>query len=281
MEKKMHLVIFGITLGTYVTIALILFVFLIGLWVRGHYSHLFNMKSKEIDAFKLTIYRFFLHLLTMIPIAIALILLYFIINVLFSYGSSIMPELIGAAISVIVIDFLIKERELKEKQSINVLLNNKISRISETIDEVLKKFIDFENFDKKNINKELLVNILEKQELDIPLIDYQYLESDGSYKKEKISKFDYIYFIGKDLLPVVDNLITKYSRYINNDILCDLISLEDILSERLVKFRISSMGTIDKDIYDRIVDVIIEYLIIMNALSIKLDPEGDNKNEVK
>jgi voltage-gated potassium channel Kch len=218
--------------------------------------------------------RFSKHILQLIPVFLILVIIY-LICLKFQYGDSLLPELIGTGISIAIIDFLIKEREEAEKKNLNYLLINKLDRIHKYIKSIILKYIDFENYESEIINKELLENILAKQNLNQPSICYKIITDEGKLNELTVSKFDYLYYIGRELRPVLSSFMSNYGGALSYKQICQLIKLEEILDKGIFKTRPSTLGNLEGEVYNNYKKAIIETLIELITISKQLRIEGD------
>ncbi|MHB8065693.1 MAG: hypothetical protein ACYDG2_24255, partial [Ruminiclostridium sp.] len=184
-----------------------------------------NIFKNMIIEWKMMLYRFIKNLITLIPVVFILVIVYFI-SCLFSFGSNLLPELIGAGISIVVINFILSEKDHKERKTLRLLLENKINAIYKQSRDLILKYIDFNEYKENEITRELLVNILGKKDLLKDTVDVTYIDINGIIKTEKIILIDNPYFIGKELKPKVDQM-TNYASYLGYDRMTAIVKLEE------------------------------------------------------
>ena len=217
---------------------------------------------------KKMVYRFIKNLITLIPIIFILVIIYFI-SCLFNFGSNLLPELIGSGVSIIVINFILNEKDYKERKTLLLLLENKINAIYKQSRDLILKYIDFNEYKENEITRELLVNILGKKDLLKDTVDVTYIDTDGIIKTEKIILIDNPYFIGKELKPKVDQM-SSYASYLGYDRITAIVKLEEILNKRIFTVRISKIEGLStescKQFLDPLIDSIMELIIVLNKI---------------
>lgn len=247
-------------------IVLLFIAFFLGIFFM---CKLYPKKKMVFESIKNKAKRFVEHFFSLVPVYIFIGIFYFLFKTV-NYENQMLPNLISVGISVVFIDFLIKERENSEKHKINDLLNNKLDRIKRNVKDILLKFIQFDNYSSDEINEDLLRNILQNEDMNQAVLNYKIITDNGSLENIVISKFDYLYFIGKDLRPLVNSLILNYGRYFSSNQLCQLIDLENILDQKLFMARASLIGNLEGDEYERYFNALIDSLYKLYDISKKL-----------
>jgi len=241
----------------------------------------YNVRVKISRIMFSKIRRFFRNVLNLSPIILVLILLYYAFK-LFDYGEEILPELIGTGISVLIINFIIKEKEYNEKSKIDKILKNKIKQIIDISNQMILKYIDAEDYININLNKDTLYTILKKQDLRKSEITYKNITQDGIAEIKQISKLDYLFYVRKELYPLIHNFISSYGIYLEYRQLSLLMSLQEILERNIFRGRLSvQKDNIDDDIYKKYLDVIVELLLEINKIILKFNIKGDVNKDVE
>lgn len=242
--------------------------------------YLDNLLKFKINISKFIIYlyeklkRFVKHVISLSGIYIILIISYYVFEKFFGYGQQILSNLISAGLSVIFIDFLIKERDLKDRKKVNILIKTKILNIGEKIQKIILQFSNLSGVGKQTISNEVIRNILEKDELIKEVIDYIEFTKDGQATELKLNKFDYIYYVAKEIEPDVSMLIQNFNQFLENDEMISLIKLRDLLDKnKIFKVRYSSYKNITGEEYEFYKELLIDVIIQLNDVIIVLNKE--------
>ncbi|WP_154826939.1 hypothetical protein [Clostridium butyricum] len=210
-------------------------------------------------------WRFFKHTISLVGVFFATAVAYFIFDKI-NYGKEMLPNLISSALSVLIIDFLLKERALAEQNKINILINDKINSVIKNINKIILKFINLEDVEKSRLTDEIISSILSKQNLAEETLEYQQITEDGQVLSLEISKFDFTFYVAKEIEPEVSNLIQNYNRYLSAEQICNLIKLKEILSSKIFKVRYSTYKNITQAEYKLFESLLIKALIELNYI---------------
>lgn len=244
------------------------------------YPKLSESKRKRIYKYIINkIKRFFKNLIQFSPIIFILIFLYYCFK-LFGYDKDMLPELIGAGISVLIINFIIKEKEYNKKSKLDKILNNKLKEIISKSEKMIFKYIDAEEYFSVSIDSNILHKIFKKQDLVESRIKHNIIYENGVAETIEISKIDYLFYIRKDLYPLLNQFVSSYGIYLEYDQLHLLISLQEILDRNIFRTKLSSISEINADIYEKYVDVLVELLLEINKIMLKFKNKGDNNRYV-
>ena len=213
------------------------------------------------------IWRFIKHILSSssLGVCLAMSAAYFIFEKI-SYGDEMLPNLISATLSVLIIDFLLKERALSEQNKINILITDKINSVIKNINKIILKFINLEDIDRSVLTGEIISGILSKQNLAEDSIEYQQITDDGQVVSLTISKFDFTFYVAKEIKPEVSNLIQNYNRYLTSEQICNLIKLKGVLSNKIFKVKYSTYKDITDGEYKFFEELLIKALIELNYI---------------
>lgn len=225
--------------------------------------------------------RFLQHTISISAVFIVLIITYYISERIFNYGSAILPNLISTGLSILIIDFLLKERSVAEKEKVNFLIKDKISNVKSSINKIILKFINLDEMQDSNLSNELITNILSKQKLDEKVLDYIEITPDGQVNELKISKFDLTYYISREIEPEVTNLIQNFNQYLTVDEICILTKLNDVLKKnKIFKVKFSNFEKVNGEEYEFYKNLLISAIIELNSVLGMLN-RGDGKHDYK
>lgn len=234
------------------------------------YLLLSKFNSSKLNDFirfiKNKIIRFIKHTLSLYGVFIVMIITYFIADKL-DYSDEILPNIISTGLSILIIDFLLKERETSELEKVKVLLDYKFNSIIKNTRIIILKFINLEDIGEDRINENIIKSIIEKQNLLTENINHIYIENDGTLNEISVSKMDFTYHIGKELEKDVDSLLKNFSSYLTSDQICFLVKLQDILSKKIFKIKCSTLySDFENSEYKVIEGILIESLMALNSL---------------
>lgn len=217
--------------------------------------------------------RFIYNLISQFSIIIVFSIIYlFFVSI--NYEEDMLPNLIGTLLSVFIIDFLIKERELNGKSDLNDLLDYKIKEISTISDQMLIKYIGFENYNSGGISKDLFENIFSKQDLLTDIVEHTYITDEGEICTENVVKIDYPFYIAKELRPLVTQLISDYGKHLEHNQIVGLIELDEFLNKKIFHTKISLVEGVESTDTTKYVNSLIEVLDRLNNIVKKIKIRG-------
>lgn len=204
-------------------------------------------------------------------IIILILVIAYLISDYLGYGTQALPEIIGTGASIFIINFFLEEREYGKKKDLKELLDYRMKKICDISNKMLLEYINFDEYDPININCELFINVFKTQNLLIEKIKMSYIDDDGKINNEEVIKIDYPYFIAKELNPIVKQLTSNYGQYLDYNQIMTLIELEEMLSKRIFKSRISLMGELDGQVPKEYIIGLAESLSKLNDIVSKLN----------
>lgn len=225
---------------------------------------------ERIVIFKGKLKRFLYNITSQISIIIAFAIIYKI-SVAIGYESDMLSNLIGAGLSIFIIDFLHKERELNKKKELSELLRYKIKEIIGISNKMLLKYIDFKDYKANDISKDLLVNIIAKQNLLTETVEIMSIKDTGEVCQEKVPKIDYPFYIARELNPLLTQLISNYGQYLDHDQIIVLIELDGLLDKNIFKSRISTINGINDSVFEGYIPSFVDALERLNNIVKKLE----------
>lgn len=260
--------------------SLVLIAFFLGIYFEKRYCVRNILRKILIYIFKLG-KRFSRHIISLTGIYIILIIAYIISTKVFNNSDYLLPNLISTGLSVVFIDFLVKERELKDKEKVSVLIDTKVVNITNRISKVILKFMNLPNLEKETLSCEMIKNILEQDELEKENITYVEFKDDGQVQEKTINKFDYIYYVAKEIRPDVNILIQNFSQFLSTNKMICLINLLDLFDKNnIFKAKYSTYSELTQDekkVFKNIlIDVVCKLNDILNLLN-----ESEKKNGYK
>lgn len=222
--------------------------------------------------------RFIRHTISLTGVFIVILIIYFILDKL-NYGEQMLPNIISTGLSILIIDFLLKEREIiqrqKEKEKVKALIDNKINRIVMNIEGIILKFINLDQVVGVKVSKEIIEGIIKKQNLVQDKLEHTVITENGQVDELEISKIDFTYYVGKELEKDVDDLLTNFNQFLDSSQIYFLVKLKEILSKKIFKIRCSTLYTeIEEDEYKFIEELLVDTL---GELNISLENRGDKK----
>lgn len=157
-----------------------------------------------------------------------------------------------------IIDFLLKERELSRRQKVKLLIDDRINRIIVNIKGIILKFINLEQLEEVRVSKEIIEGIIQKQNLVEEKVNHTLIKEDGQVEELEISKMDFTYYVGKELEKDVDDLLINFNQFLDSNQIYFLVNLKETLPKKIFKIRCSTLYTeFETD----------EYKVIENVLS--------------
>jgi len=250
---------------------ILLFTFVMGIY----FDRAFELKDRVTLFIKL-IYnkckRFIRHIISLSAVYVVLIIAYYISEKLFNYGDSILSNLISTALSIVFIDFLLKERALDDKAKVSELIKGKIINVREKIQVIILKFVSLESLKAQTLSDDIISSILEKESLAENVIDFIYFTDDGQAKEIKICKFDYIYYVSKEIKSDVTILIQSFNQYLSTAEMVTLIKLKELLDKNnIFKVRYSTYENVTTEEYNFYKGLLIEAILELNSIALMFE----------
>ncbi len=184
------------------------------------------------------------HTVSLTGVFVVILITYFILDK-FNYGEQILPNIISTGLSILIIDFLLKERELsqrqKEKEKVKLLIDDRINRILKNIKGIILKFIDLEELEDVRVSKEIIEGIIQRQNLIEEKINHTLIKENGQVDELEISKMDFTYYVGKELEKDVDDLLINFNQFLDSNQIYFLVKLKETLSKKIFKIRCSTL----------------------------------------
>lgn len=256
MKDTIYVAIISFIIGCFIT-----FIFVKKLSAEKIGKLIYVIKYKSI--------RFLRHTVSLTGVFIVILITYFILDK-FNYGEQILPNIISTALSILLIDFLLKERELaqkqKEKEKVKLLIDDRINRITKNIKEIILKFINLEQLDDVKVSKEIIEGIIQKQDLIKDKVKHTLIEEDGQVRELEISKMDFTYYVGKELEKDIDNLLINFNQFLDSNKIYFLVKLKETLSKKIFKIRCSTLySEFEREEYKVIENLLIDTLGELNV----------------
>lgn len=253
------------------TIYIAIISFIVGCFITFILVKKLSMQ-KIVDTLSLIKYksiRFIRHTLSLTGVFIVILITYFILDK-FNYGEEILPEIISTGLSILIIDFLLKEREVsqrqKEKEKVELLIDDRINRIIRNIKGIILKFINLEQLEDVKVSKEIIEGIIQKQDLIKEKLNHTLIKEDGQVEELEISKMDFTYYVGKELEKDVDDLLINFNQFLDSNQIYFLVRLKETLSKKIFKIRCSTLYTeFEKEEYGVIENLLIDTLGELNV----------------
>lgn len=225
--------------------------------------------GEVISLIKYKSIRFIKHTISLTGVFIVMIIAYVILDK-FNYGQQILPNIISTALSILIIDFLLKEREVsqreKEKEKVKLLIDDRVNRIIRNIKGIILKFINLEQLNDVKVSKEIIEGIIQKQDLIQDKVEHILIKEDGQVEELQISKMDFTYYVGKELEKDVDDLLINFNQLLDSNQIYFLVKLKETLTKKIFKIRCSTLyEDFGKKEYNVIENLLIETLGELNV----------------
>ncbi|NFA42254.1 hypothetical protein EXM65_06590 [Clostridium botulinum] len=245
--------------------------FIVGCFITFILTKKLSLK-KLLDAITTIKYksiRFLRHTISLTGVFVVILITYFILDK-FNYGEQILPNIISTGLSILIIDFLLKERELsqrqKEKEKVKLLIDDRINRIIRNIKGIILKFINLEQLEDVKVSKEIIKGIIQKQDLVKEKVTHTLIKEDGEVDELEISKMDFTYYVGKELEKDVDDLLINFNQFLDSNQIYFLVTMKETLSKKIFKIRCSTLYTdFEMDEYKVIENLLIDTLGELNV----------------
>lgn len=245
--------------------------FIVGCFITFILIKKLSMKKigYAISLIKYKSIRFIRHTISLTGVFIVILITYFILDQC-NYGKQILPEIISTGLSILIIDFLLKEREesqrQKEKEKVKLLIDDRINRIIRNIKGIILKFINLEQLEDVKVSKEIIEGIIQKQDLFQEKLNHTLIKEDGQVEELEISKMDFTYYVGKEMEKDVDDLLINFNQFLDSNQIYFLVKIKETLSKKIFKIRCSTLYTkFEREEYKVIENLLIDTLGELNV----------------
>lgn len=234
----------------------------IGVFVTVIFFIAFKEKNlvKLSSLIKTKFFRFAKHLVSLSTVIVILIIIYFVFKY-FNFQDDMLPNLLSAGLSVIFIDFLIKERELAECEAVKQLVDSKLESVLFDVKNMILQFIDLEDVSDFIVTEDVIHKLLSGKNTFEEKKEYLGIVEKGEVICENIPLIDHTYFFGLKISYELENLILYCNKYLKASDLLLLIKLKEVFNCSIFKIRSSKL-------YDNISET--EYEVVMKNLEEKL-----------
>lgn len=188
--------------------------------------------------------RFIKHIVSLTGVFLSLIAISIIFKLL-KYDSQMFPNIISVGLSVLIIDFLLKEREQAEREKVVIIIDSKLEQIMRRINAIVLKFVNLEDIINISVDEEIIKKLIEQKDILHDQIEHSYITEQGDVEIAQISLVDFTYFIAREIEADINDLISNFSQYLTSNQILLLIKIREILSQKIFKIRCSKLYDIE------------------------------------